>query len=67
VVHHGERLALIVEAGQYLGGVHAELHNLKGDPPANWLKLLGQVHSAHPPFAYGSKDVIAAEVVILGR
>jgi len=50
VVHHRERLALVVEPGQHLGRVHAELHNLKRHVPANGLKLFGQVHGAHAPF-----------------
>src|SRR5262249_48135731 len=33
---------------------------------ANRLKLLGQVHRAHPPFTYGSKNLIPAEIVITG-
>ena len=51
VVHHRQRLALVVEAGQHLGGIHPELHNLKSHAPANGLKLFGQVNGAHTPFA----------------
>jgi hypothetical protein len=32
----------------------------------NRLELLGQVHGAHTPFAYRSKDLITAEVVVTG-
>ena len=51
VVHHRQRLALVVEAGEHLAGVHAELHNFESHAPANGLALLGQVNGAHTPFA----------------
>ena len=51
VIHHGERLTLVVEAGQHLGRIHAELHNFKSHPPVNGLKLFGQVNRAHAAFA----------------
>ena len=66
VVHHRQRLALVVEAGQHLGGIHTELHNLKSHTPANGLALLGQVHGAHAAFAKRTNDSITAEVVITG-
>jgi hypothetical protein len=48
-------------------GIHAELHNFKGHEPANGLKLFGQVHGAHAPFAYWPNDAIAAEIILTGR
>jgi hypothetical protein len=59
-------LALVVEAGQHLGGIHAKLHNFKSHAPANRLKLLCQVNGAHTPFADWPNGAIAAEVVITG-
>src|SRR5205814_7156228 len=67
VVHHRERLALVVKAGEHLAGVHAELHNLEGHTPANGFTLLGQVNRAHTAFAQGTDDSVAAEVIILRR
>ena len=66
VVHYRQRLTLVGETGEHLAGVHAEFHDFKGHTPANGLALLGQVHGAHAPFAYRSKDLITAEVVITG-
>ena len=51
MVHHRQRLALVVEAGEHLGGIHAELHNLESHAPANGFTLFGQINGAHPPFA----------------
>src|SRR6202035_1810803 len=64
MVHHGQRLTLVGEASEYLARVHAEFYNFERDTAANGLALLGQVHSAHAPFAQRSKDLIAPEVVI---
>jgi hypothetical protein len=64
VIHHRQRLALVVETGQHLRGVHPELHNFKGDLPANGLHLFGQINGSHTAFTYWPHDMIAAEVVI---
>ena len=64
VVHHRQRLALVGEAGEHLGGVHPELDDLERHAPANGFTLLGEIHRAHTPFAQGLDDPIAAEVVI---
>ena len=64
MVHHRQRLALVVEAGEHLAGVHPELHDLEGDAPANGFTLLGEVHGAHAAFAERADDLIAAEVVV---
>jgi hypothetical protein len=66
VVHHRQRLALVREASEYLAGVHPEFDDFKRYTAANGFALLGQVHSAHTPFAERSKDVITAEIVITG-
>jgi len=51
VVHHCKRLALIGEAGEYLAGVHSQLHYLQGYMPSNGFALFSQVHSAHTALA----------------
>src|SRR5262249_21407708 len=67
MVHHRERLPLVVKASQHLRGIHARLHDLEGHVPTNGLELLGEVDTAHPSFAQWPKDVIAPEVVIARR
>jgi hypothetical protein len=56
--------ALVVEAREHLGSIHAELHDLERHPAANGLALLGQIHRAHATFAQGLHDPIAAEIFI---
>ena len=67
MVHHRERLAFVGEAGEHPCGVHAELHDFERHAPANGFTLLGERHRAHPAFAQGLDNAIAAEVVIQGR
>jgi hypothetical protein len=45
------RLALVVEAGEHLGGIHADLHNLESHAPTDGLKLFRQVNGTHSTFA----------------
>jgi hypothetical protein len=66
VVHHRQRLALVVEAGQHLSGVHSEFHNFESHTPANGLKLFRQVYGAHASFTKRSKNTITAEVIFTG-
>ncbi len=51
MVHQGQSLALGLEPGDHLGGVHARLDNLQRDPAADGLLLLGHVDRAHTPLA----------------
>ena len=67
VVHHRERLAFLVEAGEHLRGIQAELHDLERHAPANGFTLLGEIDRPHPPFAQQLDDAIAAEVLARGR
>ena len=64
MLHHRQRLALVVEPGEHLRGVHAELHNLQSHIPANRFTLLRQIHGAHAAFTKCTNDPIPAEVVI---
>ena len=66
VVHHRQRLALVVKAGEYLVGVHPEFYNFEGYLPANGFALLGQVHGAHTAFTQRSNNLVAAEIAITG-
>ena len=51
VVHQGQRLPLGVEPGEHPFGVHPCLDQLQGHLPLHRLRLTGQVHRAHAPFA----------------
>jgi hypothetical protein len=66
MIHHGQRLALLGEAGEHLTGVHSEFYDFEGYLPTNGFALLGEVHRAHASFAQNSKDLIATEVVSTG-
>ncbi|MGD0365730.1 MAG: hypothetical protein ABSC93_33010, partial [Bryobacteraceae bacterium] len=66
MVHHGQSLTLIGEAGEYLPGVHAEFDYFESHVPANGFALLGQVHRAHAAFPQRSEDVISDKVLISG-
>ena len=46
MVHQRQGLALGLEPGNHLLGVHAQLDDLESDPPADRLGLLGHVHDA---------------------
>ncbi len=51
MVHEGQGLALGLEAGDDLAGVHAGLDDLECDLAADRFLLLGHVDGAHAPFA----------------
>ena len=51
VVHQGQGLALGLEAGDHLAGIHPGLDDLERDPAPDRLLLLGHVDGAHAPFA----------------
>ena len=51
MVHERQCLALGLEAGDHLAGVHSGLDDLERDPAADGRLLLGHVDDAHSPFA----------------
>ena len=51
VVHYSQRLPLGLKPGQYFAGIHPGLDDLQGDPAADRLHLIGDIHDPHPPFA----------------
>jgi hypothetical protein len=51
VVHHRQRLAFALEAGDHLPRVHARLDDLERDHPLERLGLFGHEHDTHAPFA----------------
>ena len=51
VVHHRQRLALGLEAGDDLPGVHAGLDDLQRHLAAHGVRLFGDVDDAHAPLA----------------
>ena len=60
VVHDGQGLALRVEPGQDVAGVHPRLDQLERDHPLDRLDLLGQVDAAHPPLADQLAELVPA-------
>ena len=62
VVHERQSLPLGLEAGDHLGGIHARLDDLEGDPPAYGLFLLGHVDDAHAPFTDFLQQPVQADV-----
>ena len=63
MVHERQRLALGLEPGDDLLGVHAQLDDLEGDPAADGLLLLGQID--HPAAALADllEQLVAANLV----
>ena len=61
MVHHGQGLALGLEAGDDLPGVHAQLDDLEGDTAADRFLLLGHVNHAHAAFADFLEQLVAAD------
>ena len=51
VVHHGQGLALGLEAGDHPPAVHPRLDDLQGHLAAHGVRLLGQPDDAHAPLA----------------
>src|SRR3954453_6569165 len=51
VVHEGERLALLLEAGDDIAGIHADLDDLERDAAANGALLLRDPDAPEPAFA----------------
>jgi len=69
MVHHRQRLALGLEAGDDLVGVHAQLDDLQGDLPSDRFLLLGQPHGAETALAERFDQAVAADRLagLLGR
>ena len=61
MVHQGQRLALGLEAGDDLAGVHARLDDLEGDLAVDRLGLLGHEHPAKTAFADFLQQLVAAD------
>ncbi len=67
MLHARQSLAFMIESGQHLLRVHAQLHHLQSYAPADRFGLLGEVDRPHASFAEDSQYAIGAEVVPLGR
>jgi hypothetical protein len=61
VVHHRQGLALGLEAGDHLLGVHARLDDLQRDPAPNRLDLLGEPDLPHPALAEAVEESVTIE------
>ena len=60
MVHHGEGLALGLEAGHDFLGVHAELDELQSNAAFHRLALFGHIHAAETAFADFFQELVAA-------
>ena len=61
VVHHGQGLALGLETGDHLAGVHARLDDFECHVAADGLALLGHVDHAHAALGDFLQDFVAAD------
>ena len=61
VIHHRQRLALLLEAGDHLLGVHPQLDDLERDPARHRLALVGEEHRAEAAGADLFDQGVAAE------
>ena len=61
MIHQRQRLALGLEAGDDLLGVHAQLDDLERDPAAHRFLLLGHVDDAAAAFADLLQQLVAAD------
>ena len=61
VVHHGQGLALGLEAGDDVLRVHAGLDDLERDAAADGLELLGHVDDAHAALADLFEQLVGAD------
>ena len=69
MIHHRQRLALGLEAGHHLFGVHAELDDFKRHPAAHRFLLLGHTHHAKTALADFFQQLVTADSVagLLGQ
>jgi hypothetical protein len=63
MVHQGQGLALGLEAGDHLLGVHPELDQLERDPAAHRLGLFGEVDDPHAALAERVEDLVGADLL----
>ena len=61
MVHQGQRLALGLEPGDDLAGVHAGLDDLEGHLAVDRLDLLGHEDQAEAAFADFLQQLVAAD------
>ena len=61
MVHHRQRLALGLEAGDDLLGVHAQLDDLQRHAAPHRLGLLGDIDHAAAAFADSLQQLVAPE------
>jgi len=63
MVHHRQRLAFRLKAGDHLPGVHPEFYDFEGYFAADGIFLLGQIDFTHSTFTQEIQDFIGANVI----
>ena len=66
MVHHGQRLALQLEAGDDLPGIHAKLDDLERDAAAYRVFLIGDIDHAATAFANFFAELVGADCLAGG-
>ena len=61
VIHHGEGLALGLEPGDHLAGIHAELDDLQGHPTFDRMFLLRLEDRTEASFADALEDLVGPD------
>ena len=61
VIHHGQGLALGLEARDDLPRIHAEFDDLERDGAGHGLTLLGKVHAAEAALANQAQQLVAPD------
>jgi hypothetical protein len=61
MVHHRQRLALGLEPGDHLGGIHAGLDGFERHLASDRPGLLGHVDGAHPALAQALEELVGAD------
>lgn len=63
MIHHSQRLPLLLEARDDLPGAYEELDDLQGDAALHRLLLLGEEHDPEPTFADLLQEAVGADPV----
>ena len=63
MIHHGERLPLLLEAGNHLPGIHPKLDDLQGHLTPDGPLLLSHPHYAEAAFSEPLQQLVVADTL----